>query len=122
MNQIEDYAPTILRIGLGFLFLLPGLISLWVGEGHMIAEMLGPVGAWILLGVEIIFGLTVLLGWQVEYSVIPLIVIMGGAIYMTILPELGDDGMVIDLLFHLLAIAGLISLSLSGAGAYAIDD
>lgn len=124
MGRYKEFGPTILRAGLGFLFLIPGFDKLvgMLGEGHMIAEMIGVSGAWVLLLAEIIFGIAVLAGWKLHLTTIPLIIVMAGAIFTAVLPQLAENPMaVIDLLFHLLAIAGLVSLALTGPGEYSVE-
>lgn len=124
MNDYEEYGPTLLRIGLGLLFLIPGFDKLvgMMAEGHMIADMIGVSGAWVLLLAEILFGIAVLSGWKLHLTVVPLIIIMVGAIVLAVAPQLPENPMVvIDLLFHLLAIAGLISLGLTGPGEYSVE-
>lgn len=124
MGRYEEFGPTILRTGLGFLFLIPGFDKLvaMLGEGHMIADMIGVSGAWVLLLAEIIFGIAILAGWKLHLTTIPLMIIMAGAIYTAVLPQLGQNPMaVINLLFHLLAIFGLVSLAFTGPGEYSVE-
>ena len=119
--------PTVLRLALGPLFIFPGIMKLL--HPSMIIGMLGTLGfpmptfwAWLLLLSEIIFGMSVFLGFKVKYAVWPLIVILTIATLTVYLPGLGKDPVVIgNVLFHLLGIASLVSVFLSGAGAWAID-
>lgn len=123
----KEYAPTVLRLFLGLLFILAGLgklmdpdkiINLLQGLGFLIPVVLG----WVLLLSEIIFGIAVLFGWYVKYAVWPLVFIMVVATLTVVLPSFEKDPMAIaSLLFHLLALGGLVSVFLSGPGALAVS-
>lgn len=119
----ELYGPLLLRIALGLLFLIPGLMklqSLVTTGTHMLVGMIGLVLVWILALVEVIAGASLLVGWMTRIMVWPLVAVMLGAIFMAVIPGRADNPMwIIDLLFHLVAIAGLVSLYLTGPGAYA---
>ncbi|MEK6951024.1 MAG: DoxX family protein [Nanoarchaeota archaeon] len=122
----SKYGPTILRVVLGLLFILPGLNKL--ANPGMIIGMLGQLGfpaaglfGWILLLSEILFGAAVLVGWKLRYTVWPLVVVLAVATLLVGLPALAKDPMaMINISFHLLGIAALISLYLTGAGAMAV--
>ena len=123
----NDYGPTALRLALGLLFILPGISKLMgmLSGGHPVVGMLwgSAALAWLLLLVEIVFGLSVLLGFKLEWTVWPLVVVMIGAIFIGVLPGRAENPMwVINLMFHLTAIAGLFSLSQSGPGAIAVGE
>lgn len=121
-------APTILRITLGPLFFIPGIMKLM--NPDMIIGMLGGLGfptptlfGWVLILSEIVFGASVLVGWKLKYTVWPLVVILAVAAVTVYLPKLGSDPMaLISILFHSTGIAGLVSLYLSGAGAMAVSE
>ena len=121
------WGPTVLRLVLGPLFVFPGVMKLL--NPSMIIGMLGTLGfpmptfwAWLLLLSEIIFGISVFLGFRVKYTVWPLVVVLVVATLIVYLPGLGKDPMVTGtVLFHLLGIASLVSVFLSGAGAWAAD-
>lgn len=119
------YGATLLRVTLGLLFIVPGLGKLMGPE--MITGMLGDIGfpapaffAWVLLLSEILFGLAILLGWKLQYTVWPLVVILAVALLTVHLKTLGDPMGRVNVLFHLAGLAGLISLYLTGPGEYAI--
>jgi len=123
-KKYAKYGPTILRIFLGFLFLVPGIsklmnpggiISMLTGLGFPMATLLG----WLVIISEVLLGLTLIIGWKVKYSVWPLVIILTVATIFVVLPNVGKNP--INLLFHLQAIAGLISLYLTGPGAIALD-
>lgn len=119
------WGPTILRISLGLLFIVPGIMKLM--NPAMPAGMLEGMGfpapiifAWILLLSELIFGLALVVGFKVRYAVWPLAVILLVATIMVHIPST-DPMKWINVLFHVVGIAGLVSLFNSGAGEWALD-
>ena len=122
----SHYGPTLLRVVLGLLFIIPGLGKL--ANPAMIIGMLGQLGfpvatllGWILLLSEIVFGAAVLTGWKTNYTVWPLVIVLAVATLTVGLPMLGKDPMaMINVSFHVLGIAALISVYLTGPGAYAV--
>ena len=126
-TKCAEYGPTILRLVLGLLFILPGFNKLM--NPGMIIGMLGELGfpatsffGWILILSEILFGISVLIGWKVKYTVWPLVIILAVATITVGLPALGSSPMaMINVIFHVLGIAALVSLYLSGPGAYAVE-
>jgi putative oxidoreductase len=124
MNEKSKYGPLLLRIAIGAIFLYTGIGKLLnpAGPTGMLQGLGFPAPAffaWVLLLSEIIFGLSVLLGWKVRYTVWPLVLIMVIAIFAVVLPN--ANGNYLNALFHLLVIAGSISLFLTGPGAAAVD-
>ncbi len=122
MDDYKEYGPTLLRIVLAALFLYTGIGKLMNPAGP--TGMLGGLGfpapvffAWILLLSEILFGIAVLLGWQLKYTVWPLVIILVVATIFVALPM----GNWVNTLFHLLGIAALVSLFLTGPGAASIQ-
>ena len=125
LKKYKDFGPTILRVFLGLLFLMPGFDKLMglLGEGHMLIDMLGLPLTWVLAIVEIVFGIFLILGFKVEIASMALAIVMVGAIVLVVIPSFAEDPMaVVNLLFHLLAIAGLINVALSGPGKLAIKN
>ena len=122
----SKYSPTILRAVLGILFIVPGLNKL--SNPAMIIGMLGDLGfpaaslfGWILLLSEVGFGAAVLVGYKVKQTVWPLVLILAVATLKVGLPALGTSPMaMINVSFHLLGIAALISLYLTGPGEKAM--
>jgi len=120
------YGPTVLRIVLGLLFILPGINKF--GNPAMIIGMLGNLGipapgllGWVLLLSEIGFGAAVLFGYKLKYTVWPLVLILAVATLKVGLPALGSSPMaMINVSFHLLGIAALVSLYLTGPGEKAV--
>ncbi len=124
MEEMKSYGPLLLRISIAALFLYTGITKLMNPTGPI--TMLSNLGfpaptllAWILLLSEIIFGLAVLVGWRLKYTVWPLIIILLVAIYKVSLPN--ANGNYVNLLFHILGIAALLSLSRTGPGKYSIE-
>jgi putative oxidoreductase len=123
--QCVCWGPTVLRIALGLLFIVPGIMKLM--NPAMPTGMLEGMGfpapmifAWILLLSEIIFGLALVVGFKVRYAVWPLAVILLVATIMVHVPST-DPMKWINVLFHVVGIAGLVSLFNLGAGSWALD-
>ena len=125
----ENYGSFILRLGLGILFFIPGLQKL--ANPGMIIGMLGGMGiplaalmGWLVILSEIVFGATILAGYKLKVTVWPLVVILIVALITVHIPAWisGAPMALISVLFHLLAIARLVSLYYSGAGAYAVKN
>ncbi len=119
----SEYGPLLLRLTIGIMFLYQGIGKLMNPSGPtgMLTNLGFPIPqvfAWILLLSEIIFGLAVLVGYKVKYSVWPLVLIFLVVIGMVVLPA--EQFNVVTLFFHIIVIAGLISLSLTGPGKLAI--
>ena len=75
--------------------------------------------AWLLLLSELIFGISVLVGWKVKYTVWPLVIVMLVATWTVVIPNM--EGSYVSLMFHLITAAGLVSIYLTGPGAMAVD-
>ncbi len=118
--QYKDFGPLLLRVSLAALFLATGITKL--------LDVSGPTGmlegfgfpapaffAWLLLLVEIIFGLIVLAGWKLRYTVWPLVIVLIVALVLASIP----GGNIVSILFHVLGIAALVSLALTGPGVWA---
>ena len=121
----KNYGQGLIRIVVGLLFFLIGIIKLTNPSG--IIDGLSALGlpapaffGWLMLLVEIVFGLSVLLGWKVRYTVWPLVVIIIAAILIVWLPRAFDIPSISTFFLHLLALASLISLFLHGPGAWSI--
>ena len=125
--DFAQYAPTVLRVFLGLLFLVPGfsklfnpsgIIGMLDGMGFPAASLFG----WIVILVEVFFGLALILGYYTKYVVWPLVVILLVAMITVTIPSFGQNPMAyINLLFHIVAISGLVSLYLSGPGEKIIN-
>lgn len=124
-SKYNVYALTSLRLILGLLFFLPGLNKLMglLGEGHMIAQMIGLPMAWALAVVEVTFGILLIIGYQTRISTIPLSIVMIGAIILAVIPSFSTDPMaMISLFFHIATIAALAVLGTGSPGALALDN
>lgn len=125
-EHCSKYGASLLRLTLGLLFVVAGIGKLLNPDG--ISGMLGGLGfpaptffAWLLLLSEIVFGLAVLVGWKLNYAVWPLVVILVVALLTVHLKTLGDPMGTINVLFHLVGLAGLLSLYFTGPGAWAAN-
>ncbi|MEK6873626.1 MAG: DoxX family protein [Nanoarchaeota archaeon] len=123
-KQYSMYGPTLLRVFLGLLMLVPGISKLMNPGGPigMLTNLGFPIPsimAWVLIISEIVFGLTLILGYKVKYTVWPLVIILAVATIFVVIPN--TSGSYVNLIFHLQAIAGLITIYLIGPGALAID-
>ncbi len=121
------HGPLVLRIALGLLFIIPGLSKL--ANPGMIIGMLRDLGfpaaalmGWILLLSEVVFGAAVLAGYKVRTTVWPLAIIMVVAGVTVAIPQIGSNPLAVPMtLFHLVALAGLVSLYFTGPGAHAVS-
>lgn len=121
------HGPLILRIALGLLFIIPGLSKL--ANPGMVIGMLRDLGfpaaglmGWILLLAEITFGAAVLAGYKVRMTIWPLAVIMVVAGVTVAAPQIGSNPMAVPMtLFHLVTLAGLVSLYFTGPGAHSVS-
>ncbi|MEK6953120.1 MAG: DoxX family protein [Nanoarchaeota archaeon] len=127
MNEYANISQFLLRLGLGIMFLFTGISKL-LNPSAIIGMLSGlsfPIPTffgWILLLSEIIFGALVLIGWKVKYTIWPLVIILLVATLTVFVPQIGKDPMaMISVFFHIIGILALISISLSGAGKWAID-
>jgi putative oxidoreductase len=133
------WAPLPLRLIIGFGFMAHGWAKLSRGPSGF-AKLLAQIGAplpeataWASTFVELLGGLAIFVGAFVEVVSIPLIVMMLVAMFTVHLrygfssintiglsadgPKFGPPGYEVNLLY----IAGLISLTLGGAGASSVD-
>ena len=123
----KDYSLSLLRIALGLLFLIPGIGKLMAPEG--VTQMLGGLGfpapvvfAWILLLIEIIFGLALIIGFKTRFSVWPVFVVLLIATLLTALPkaygDISNPQAAMSLLWHLVGLAGLLVINQKGPGKF----
>jgi len=129
MNEhCKQYGPSLLRLTLGPLFIIPGVMKLM--NPSMIVGMLGQMGfpaptffGWLLLVSEIFFGASVLAGWKIKFTVWPLVIVLFVATITVHIPSMATNPMgLIDVLFRLLGIAALVSLVFTGQGAVAVQE
>ena len=117
-----------LRIALGLLFLIPGISKLMGPEG--ITGMLTGLGfpapaffAWILIISEIAFGLSLIVGWKTRFAVWPLFIVLTVATLLVAIPgiDITNPGSAMGTLWHLLGLAGLLTIYLSGPGSLSVN-
>ena len=117
--------PIPLRLMMAVGFLVHGLPKLTPAGHQGFTGMLSNLGipspvevAWLVGGLEVIGALMLLIGYQVRLIVIPLIVEMLVAMFLVHWPKgFGPGGIEINLLY----LSILMSLLLSGAGAWSVD-
>jgi uncharacterized membrane protein YphA (DoxX/SURF4 family) len=123
MNSQENHmlGHTLLRVTIGGLFLVMGIKKLMGPEG--IIGMLSGLGfplatifGWILILSEVIFGAAIFVGYKVKYTAWPLAIILAVAVILVTIP---NDGYSSSFYFHLIAIAGLVTIALTGPGKWA---
>jgi putative oxidoreductase len=121
LNKAQGIA--ILRVTLGLLFLVTGLGKFMDPSG--ITGMLGGLGfpaaglfAWILIIVEVLGGAALILGKKVDKAVWPLFIVLLVSILLVHLPalDMSNQGTVMNVLWHLVGLGGLLSLHSTGAG------
>ena len=135
----RQWAPLPLRLVIGYGFLAHGWAKLSRGQ-EWFARLLEQIGAplpgvmaWVSTFTEILGGLAILAGAFVVVMSMPLIVMMLVAMFTVHLrygfsaintigltadgPQFGPPGYEVNLLY----IAGLLALTLGGAGAFSID-
>lgn len=125
-TKCKNWGLTFLRLTLGSLFIVPGMMK--VMNISMPTAMLDAIGfpaagalAWILAISELVFGIAVIVGYKVKYAIWPLVLILVVATLTVHIP--GTDPMKwIDILFHLVAIAGLVLLTKCGPGIWALSE
>jgi len=114
---------SLLRLTMGILFLVQGIRKFQNPDG--VVGMLTGIGfpiplvfTWILILSEIIFGALILIGYKVKYTAWPLVIILLVATLTVVLPSGGFNS--VNFYFHLISIAGLITIALTGPGKWAI--
>ncbi len=115
---------TLLRVVIGLLFLIAG-IKKFMGPDQVIG-MLGGLGfplpsffGWLLILSETVFGALILIGYKTKYTTWPLAIILAVAWILVVVPNGGITSS--NSFFHLIGIAGLITIALSGPGKWAVS-
>ena len=114
---------TLLRVVIGLLFLVSGIKKILAPD--MVIGMVGKIGfpiapffAWVLILAEVIFGTLVLVGYKVKYTSWPLAIVLAIAWILVVIPNGGIGST--NSFFHLMGIAGLITIALTGPGKWAL--
>ena len=114
---------TLLRVVIGLLFLVSGIKKILAPD--MVIGMVGKIGfpiapffAWVLILAEVIFGALVLVGYKVKYTSWPLAIVLAIAWILVVIPNGGIGST--NSFFHLIGIAGLITIALTGPGKWAL--
>ncbi len=123
-KDYSNYAPTILRFVLGGFLITAAVLRFLNIEG--VTQFIWQYGfpipyffAWLWILTEFIFGLMVLIGWNVKYTVWPLVIVLGLLVTIVYLPAIKET--ILFVWFYLMAIAALVSLSLTGPGALSVN-
>jgi putative oxidoreductase len=116
---MKEFGPFALRIGIGGLFLITGIMKIM--NPPAIIGMLDNLGfpgptfwAWLLILAELLCGAAVLTGFRLKWTTIPLAIVMIVAIAVNL------DQIMIPL-NNAVILSALVSLWLSGPGAWALD-
>lgn len=119
--EYSVYSPVIMRASIGLMFIVAGLSKLF--DPSSIIGLLKSIGfplplffGWIVLLSEIFFGIAVLVGWKLKYTVWPLAIILLVATITVALP--GISSQPLNFFFHVIGISGLISLFFTGPGKW----
>ena len=125
MSQSNNHmlGHTLLRVTIGLLFFVAG-IKKFMGP-EMVTGMLTNLGfplpsffAWILILSEVIFGALIFVGYKVRWTAWPLVIVLAIAWILVVVP--GDISSS-NSFFHLIGIAGLITIALTGPGKWALS-
>ena len=127
MKRNADLGQLLLRVTLGLLFIIPGFSKLM--KPSMIAGMLGGMGfpipaffGWLVLLSEIIFGIAIVVGYKTQWTTWPLVIILAVATLLVGLPamDMTNPMTIINVLWHVVGIAGLLSITWTGPGKYRV--
>ena len=126
-KQAQSCAATtyaILRILLGLLMFIPGVMKLIgvinSGGATPLAGMLGSFAflGWLVMAVEIAGGLMVIIGYKTQWAAYPLALILVVATLMTTQSWLPPNS---STLFHIVAAAAFVHLAQVGSGKWAVE-
>lgn len=138
-NTYQRFAPLLLRLAIGYGSMAHGWVKLSRGPAgfeRLLVYTHTPfahIMSWIVPFVEVLGGLAILIGLFVRWVSVPLIITMLTAMFTIQMkygfssvntigltpsgPLFGPPGFEINLLY----IAGLLSLMITGAGAFSVD-
>ena len=122
----EEKITGLIRIVIGLMFFFGGLWKIMNSaaftSNFAIFGLSLPWLAWILLLSEIIFGLALVVGWKVEKTAWPLLVVMAGALVVNWIPNISFGIPSITAIgFHLLTLLVLFKLITTGPGEWAVS-
>jgi putative oxidoreductase len=127
LNKYSGYAPLVLRVAIGIIFLAHGLQKLGVFGGMNLTGVTGFFGdqgiplpglmAPLVALIEALGGLALILGFGTRIAAILLAIIMIVAIFAVKLTQGLIGGFELDLAL----LAGLVALILMGSGALALE-
>jgi putative oxidoreductase len=116
-----DYSYVVLRVLLGLLMFVPGVMKLMgvMNTGTTgVFSMVGPFLGWIVIVVEIVAGLAVIVGYQTKWAAYPLALILVVATIMTSNAWLPPNS---STFFHLIAAVAFIYIAQIGSGKCSVD-
>ena len=125
-SKYHMFGHTLLRVTIGVLFIITGYNKLL--DPNQVSGMLSGITlfawaavfwTWVLIISELLFGVLILIGYKVKYTTLPLAFVLLVAVFTITIPNAGWTST--NALFHYISIAGLISLSLTGPGEWAIS-
>ncbi len=115
---MKEFGPFALRIGVGGIFVFTGIMKLM--NPPMIVGMLENLGfpgptfwTWLLILAELLCGAAVLTGFKLKWTTIPLAVVLIVAIVTA--------DQLMNSVKDAVILSGLVSLWLSGPGAWGLD-
>ena len=139
-QTLRHWAPVAIRLIVGYGFMAHGFAKLLRGPEtftvvlHAMGLPFASLLSWATVAVEILGGLAILLGAFITLASIPMIIVLLVAIVTVHLPygfssikilsydasgaHFGQPGYETDLLY----VAGIVSLMISGAGPFALDN
>lgn len=126
----EEYGQFALRASLGMLFFLSGINKLMGPEGFAGALdnwgfPLTTVLVWVVILVEILGGAMLLAGYKLKYATPPLFIVLLVAVTVVTLGTaevLEEALMSSNFWWHIIGMAGLYHLFITGPGLYSVED
>lgn len=122
-KDMQMIGHTLLRVFIGLMFVLAGFKKVTGIDG--VTGMLSGLGfpaavffAWVLALAELVLGLFVFAGFKTKYAAWPLAFVLLVAEVLVVIPGAGIASS--NSFFHLIAIAGLVTIALTGPGKWAI--
>lgn len=120
----HDYGLLITRIGLGLLFVIAGFGKITGNLGPGIQGFSGMVWgsvllAWIIALVELVGGISLLVGKWTTYAGWALAIVILGALFLVHFPAFNakDPMTVINVFVHIALLGSLVGIALTGPGA-----